>query len=60
VGQGRDNARSFLEEHTDILAAVERKLLQKHGLIEENVPAEAKAEPKADVQAPASKRARPN
>jgi recombination protein RecA len=64
VGQGRDNARTFLEEHPDILAAVERKLLQKHGLIEEDAP----AEPEAEAQVPAaasgkgaaSKRARPN
>ena len=64
VGQGRDNARTFLEEHPDILAAVERKLLQKHGLIEEDAPAEPKAEAKAPPAAPAkgaaSKRARPN
>jgi recombination protein RecA len=64
VGQGRDNARSFLEEHPDILAAVERKLLEKHGLIEEDTPAEPKAEAKAPAAAPAkggvSKRPRPN
>jgi len=64
VGQGRDNARTFLEEHPDILAAVERKLLQEHGLIEEDTPAEPKAEAKAPAAAPAkgdaSKRARPN
>jgi len=64
VGQGRDNARTFLEEHPDILAAVEHKLLQKHGLIEEDAPAEPKAEAKAPAAAPAkggvSKRPRPN
>ncbi|MFW2386974.1 MAG: recombinase RecA [Polyangiales bacterium] len=66
VGQGRDNARNFLEEHQDILAAVERKLLQEHGLIEEDAPAEAKAggAAKAATPAPAKgnagKRARPN
>jgi len=66
VGQGRDNARNFLEEHPDILEAVERRLLQEHGLIDEDTPAEAKPEPKAEPQAPApakgtaSKRARPN
>ncbi|KPK54294.1 MAG: recombinase RecA [Myxococcales bacterium SG8_38_1] len=66
VGQGRDNARTFLEEHPDILAAVERRLLQEHGLIDEDAPAEANAEPKAEPEAPApikgsaSKRARPN
>ncbi len=64
VGQGRDNARTFLEEHPDILALIERKLLQKHGLIEEDTAQEPKAEAKAPVVAPArevaSKRARPN
>ena len=64
VGQGRDNARTFLEEHPDILAAVERKLLQEHGLIEEDEPAKPKADAKAAPPAPAkgsaSKGARPN
>jgi recombination protein RecA len=62
VGQGRDNARTFLEEHPDILAAVERKLLQKHGLIEEDSQGAPKAEAAAPepAKASASKRARPN
>jgi recombination protein RecA len=64
VGQGRDNARAFLEEHSDILEAIERKLLQKHGLIEQD-PAEpdaaVPAESNASVSKTASsKRARPN
>jgi recombination protein RecA len=64
VGQGRDNARTFLEEHPDVLAQIERKLLQQHGLIEDDTPADAKAEaipaaPAAAAQAP-SKRPRPN
>jgi len=67
VGQGRDNARSFLEEHRDILAAVERKLLQQQGLVEAD-PAEpekdatsgsADAKPSAS-KGSSSKRARPN
>jgi recombination protein RecA len=68
VGQGRDNARNFLEEHPDILAAVERKLLQEHGLLEEHKPEDKPAEPKAEAKArapapakgDASKRPRPN
>jgi len=68
VGQGRDNARTFLEEHPDILAAVERKLLQEHGLIKEDKPKEPKTEAKAEAKAPVTapvkgagaKRARPN
>jgi recombination protein RecA len=64
VGQGRDNARTFLEEHPDVLAQIERKLLQQHGLVEDDTPADAKAEaipaaPAAAAQAP-SKRPRPN
>ena len=53
VGQGRDNARTFLEEHPDILAAVERKLLQEHGLIEEDEPVKPKADAKAAPPSPA-------
>jgi recombination protein RecA len=63
VGQGRDNARTFLEEHPEMLAEVERKLLQKHGLVdEETKPADAKAEAPAaaSTTAAASKRPRPN
>ena len=65
VGQGRDNARNFLEEHPDILEAVERKLLQEHGLVEPDEAPEAKPQAAADAKpAPAKgaadKRARPN
>jgi recombination protein RecA len=64
VGQGRDNARAFLEEHPDVLAQIERKLLQQHGLIEDDTSAEPKAEAKPPAPAAAadgpSKRARPN
>mgnify|MGYP001546875344 FL=1 len=65
VGQGRDNARNFLEEHPDILEAVERKLLQEHGLVEPDEAPEAKPQAAADAKpAPtkgaADKRARPN
>ena len=64
VGQGRDNARTFLEEHPDILQEIERKLLQKHGLLEEEskegqAPAEGAASAAAS-KAAASKRPRPN
>ena len=62
VGQGRDNARSFLEEHPDILEAIERKLLQQHGLLEEesNDAPKADATAAAETKGSASKRARPN
>ncbi len=62
VGQGRDNARTFLEEHPDILEAVERKLLLEHGLAEEDTQEAPKAEAPTPEPAKASagKRARPN
>ncbi|KPK16863.1 MAG: recombinase RecA [Myxococcales bacterium SG8_38] len=63
VGQGRDNARAFLEEHLEVLTEIEQKLLQKHGLIDEEAQqAEAKAEASAaaSTAAAASKRPRPN
>ncbi|MGB5810478.1 MAG: recombinase RecA [Polyangiales bacterium] len=73
IGQGRDNARNFLEDHPDMLAQIEQKLLEKHGLRKAPPePAEAKAaEGKGNASktspatpaAPkgsAAKRARPN
>ncbi|MEM8607900.1 MAG: recombinase RecA [Myxococcota bacterium] len=62
IGQGRDNARKFLEEHTDMLAQIEHRLLEKHGLAEPKAP-EAEAKPEnGTTAAPKSsgKRARPN
>ena len=35
IGQGRDNARNFLEEHPEMLAQIENKLLALHGLADE-------------------------
>jgi recombination protein RecA len=35
IGQGRDNARKFLEEHPEMLSAIETKILQNHGLLPE-------------------------
>jgi recombination protein RecA len=32
IGQGRDNARSYLEQHPAILAKLENKLLEQHGI----------------------------
>jgi recombination protein RecA len=68
VGQGRDNARNFLEEHPDILSAVELKLLQNHGLAKPDAADEAAAEASGEPADPkpaaskggSSRRARPN
>ena len=59
VGQGRDNARNFLEEHSDVLAEIEHKLLEKHGLIDEGAN-EANAAPVSSAKGDPGKRARPN
>ena len=32
IGQGRDNARRFLEEHPEMLAGIERRILEGRGL----------------------------
>jgi recombination protein RecA len=32
IGQGRDNARTYLEQHPAILVKLENKLLEKHGI----------------------------
>jgi recombination protein RecA len=32
IGQGRDNARTYLEQHPEMLAWVENQILEKHGL----------------------------
>jgi recombination protein RecA len=44
IGQGRDNARQFLEEHPEMLAEIERRILEKHGL----APAPVQAVPAED------------
>ena len=65
IGQGRDNARTFLEEHPKMLADIESQLLIKHGLTR-NVKPEVTAEAPKKAAAPSkpnggkAKQARPN
>ena len=47
LGQGRDNARTFLKEHTDIRAKLESALRKKLGL-----PASSSSEPQPQATAP--------
>jgi recombination protein RecA len=35
IGQGRDNARSYLKEHPEVLAEIEHRIKQTYGLIKE-------------------------
>jgi recombination protein RecA len=52
IGQGRENARTYLEQHPDVLTRIETAVLAKHGIQrEKDRPAEAAAT--------ASKEARP-
>ena len=61
LGQGRDNTRTFLEEHPELLAEIENKLLEMHGLKRGDAPAEAEAEAEADPNGKGKRgRARPN
>ena len=32
IGQGRDNARTYLDEHPELLSKLEARLLEKHGI----------------------------
>jgi recombination protein RecA len=41
VGQGRENARNYLQEHPKLLAEIETKVLQKHGLTRSGKGADA-------------------
>ena len=41
VGQGRENARNYLQEHPSMLAEIETKVLQKHGMTRSGKGADA-------------------
>ena len=53
VGQGRENARNFLQERPKLLAEIEAKILEKHGLTRAGKAADASAAEAAPV-APAT------
>ena len=54
IGQGRENARTFLEENPKLLAEIENKVLEKHGLRARPV-AQAKEKPSAGANGAAPK-----
>lgn len=41
IGQGRENAKTFLMEHPEIRNEIHQKILAKHGLAEDPTPAES-------------------
>jgi len=40
IGQGRDNARAYLEQHPDVLDRIENLILAKHGIKRSAAPSE--------------------
>jgi recombination protein RecA len=44
VGQGRDNARNYLQEHPKLLAEIESRVLEKHGMARSGKGSEKAAE----------------
>ncbi|MDH5491873.1 MAG: recombinase RecA [Myxococcales bacterium] len=48
IGQGRDNARNFLEEHPEMLTEIEAKILEHHDLSRTTLVPEHESQPKAE------------
>ena len=60
VGQGREQAKQFLDEHPEILAKIESEVLAKHGMKRQGqaaaaAPANGKGDDKVDHPAPRAK-----
>ena len=51
IGQGRDNARTYLEEHPELLRAIEQAVLVKHGLGTPSEDSNAEAQPAPAAEA---------
>ena len=45
IGQGRDNARAYLEQHPELLGRLEQRVLEHHGIGAERKPEPEPAEP---------------
>jgi recombination protein RecA len=52
IGQGREQAKSFLREHPEVLAQVEAKLLERFGVKKAPAAAAAPAEPEPEERKP--------
>ena len=48
IGQGRENARTFLKENTEIANAIERRIRENSGLLSANMMSTGKEEPEDD------------
>jgi recombination protein RecA len=47
IGQGRENAKDYLKEHAEVMADIERQVLEKHG-VKVNAPSPVQAVPDPD------------
>jgi recombination protein RecA len=52
IGQGRENARGYLESHPELMEKIEGLILAKHGIKRTPVPAAAASAPAADKAPP--------
>jgi len=59
VGQGRDQARQFLKEHTDVAAKIETVVREKSGLLPASEAGASPERAAAETAPPAPKRGRP-
>lgn len=55
IGQGRENARTFLKERSDMLAQIEQQVLAKHGLSRGGEPAAAETATASASASPGAK-----
>ena len=51
IGQGRENAKAYLEEHPDVLEEIDRKVRELYGLTGDAAPAAAAEEVSAEADA---------
>lgn len=64
IGQGRENAKKYLDEHPDVMEEVVAKVKQAHGIginaedVENNSKADGKADSKADGKADSQAKAK--
>src|SRR5439155_25857149 len=54
IGQGRENAKTFLREHPEVMTEMERKVLEHFGVKRNEVPGTAAAGAGAAAAAPSS------
>jgi recombination protein RecA len=58
IGQGRDNARAYLEQHPEMMAWVESQILEKHGLRRATASAVESGDEKAGANGASDRRSR--